>query len=147
MFYYKTPDVCKDLFIKVNLESGTKLIFKVASISETHNRLGSQVRLLSKEICINKVDRDDKCLQVKNLGSVIATTGEYRDKITSVSALFGLKELYALDVNAGFVFVRLYNQSNKFKAEQTIKAYKAAHPNCAMVNIFPQVPSFKSDLR
>ena len=75
--------------MKLNLESGTKLRSKIASNAETHNKLGSQVALLLKEIFVDKFDRNDECLQVKNLGSVILTTGEYKDKTVSVSAFFG----------------------------------------------------------
>ena len=64
---------------------------------------------------------------MKNIGSIIPTGVELKIKYSAVKdffslggpfALNGLTEVFALNLNMGYVFVRFHAKNYKFKTEQ-----------------------------
>ena len=76
--------------------------------------------VIKLENFIDKIDNAEECLLIKNLGSIIPTYGDYKDKLTAVINFFGpegtcalkeVKEVFALNIRFSLVYVRMRHKS------------------------------------
>ena len=109
---------------------------------------------LSIEALEYNVEKAEHVLQIKKLGDVIPTSGSVGNKYAAVRAHFfprglfpldGLDDIFALNVNQGYVFARFLTVKQKFNAENLIKKSRI-DGLVPFVTNRSNVPIFTSDI-
>ena len=144
-----------NLLAKMNLYTSHTVADSLVQQNHTLNEIGSQVTKLSIEALEYNMDKADHVLQIEKLGAVIPTSGNTGSKYAAVRAYFstggkfpleGMDDIFARNVNQGYVFARFLSVKQKFNAENLIKKTRT-DGKVTFVTNRSYVPTFTSDIR